>query len=169
MLDSDRQKQEFQARVQRIQTRLLEEQSGKQRPATRLTHMSAAPKAALKPRRRIPLGGTLALVLGLAILLGANVTAFQAGNAPTGFFARALASAGPLPIAGAMLFVLMIGLGMRDKPHVIGLALGLPLMYFGEPYLAWLAPELWVKMYSADHVDTMLIQAGLRAPPVVPL
>ena len=73
---------------------------------------------------------------------------------------------GPLAIAGAMLFVIMIGLGMRDKPHVIGIALGLPLMYYGEPYLAWIAPDLWVQMYSADHVDTMLIRAGLRDAPL---
>lgn len=116
----------------------------------------------------MPFACVLAFMTGLLVLLAANVISFQT-QGETSFFLKILGTVSPFVIAGALLFVIMIGLGMRDKPHVIGLALGLPLMYFGEPYLAWLAPELWVQMYSADHVDTMLIQAGLRAPPVVPL
>jgi len=55
-------------------------------------------------------------------------------------------------------------LGMRDKPHLVGVPLGLLAMWAGEPYLAYLNEPIWIQLYDADHVDAMLVQAGLRTP-----
>lgn len=154
-----RQKQSFEARLARIHDMqngvLTPQQHGAPKPAR--ARDTDAPK-------RIPVAGLLGFGIGLGVMLAAHVVAFSFGGPQTGFFAATLGSWGPFPIAGLMLFVLMIGLGLRDKPHVIGIALGLPAMYFAEPYLASLAPDVWVQMYSADHVDQMLIKAGLRTP-----
>ena len=109
MINSDNQKQQFQARVQRIQTRLLDEQTGKAHPASRLVvGVTEEPKVQMKERRKIPFSGILAFVIGLAVVLSANVIAYQNSGVPGGFFSQILGLLGPLPIAGAMLFVIMI-------------------------------------------------------------
>ena len=168
IMDADIQKQSFQQRVQRIQAAHAPEVVQPVKPKRVKTSQArkAQPKQTDTPRK-IPKAGILGFAIGLVVMLAANVAAFRTGQISGNFFADFLTAIGPLPIAGLMLFVLMVGLGLRDKPHVIGIAIGLPLMYFGEPYLAWLAPEAWVQMYSADHVDAMLIQAGLREPMIV--
>lgn len=163
---TDVQKQKFQERVERIQAAHCGSPA-----ATVVTPARASRKGsdlvAEEPRRRLPRAGLLTFGLGLAVMLAANVAVFRAAQVQGNFFADLLASVGPFPIAAGILFVLMVGFGLRDKPHVIGFALGLPLMYFAEPYLATLAPDSWVQMYSAEHVDSMLIRAGLREPIIV--
>lgn len=165
------QKNQFQERIQRIQAAHAPAEAPKPqrvaRPTKARTPRPAQAKPLDQPPRRLSKAGILGFAIGLAVMLCANVAAFRTSLITGSFFAEFLAAIGPLPIAGLMLFVIMVGFGLRDKPHVIGIALGLPLMYFGEPYLAFMAPDAWVQMYSADHVDAMLIQAGLREPMIV--
>jgi hypothetical protein len=154
-----RQKQSFEARLARIhdmQNTSLQPMRGGA-PTLMQAKDTDAPKG-------LPKAAMLGFGVGLVAMLAANVVAFAYSGPQTNFFAETLGALGPYPIVGMILFVLMIGFGLRDKPHVIGIALGLPLMYFTEPYLATLAPDWWVQMYSADHVDQMLIKAGLRDP-----
>lgn len=108
----------------------------------------------------------LGIVMGLAVVLIGNVATFSS-QGKSGFFFVTMAQTGPYLVIAGLLFALMIGLGLRDKPHVIGAAIGAPMMYFGEPYMAFMAESLWIDMYSVDHVDQMLIQSGLRAPPLL--
>lgn len=168
---ADLQKQSFQDRLQRIQsvsepqpsvtpTRQVSKSGAKSRPASSDAKIDSEP-------RKLPRATILAFGIGLAVMLAGNVVAFRMNAVPGNFFAEFLAAIGPLPIVGLMLFVIMVGFGFRDKPHVIGLAVGIPVMYFGEPYLASLSPETWVQLYSVDHVDAMLVQAGLRDPMVL--
>lgn len=114
-------------------------------------------------RKRLPIGGIIAFVIALAALIAANVIVFsyRGSSEHPGTFITAI---GPFGVVGIMMAIVMIGFGLRDKPHVIGIALGLVAAYYGEPYLAASAPDLWADMYSADHLDLMLIQAGLRDP-----
>ena len=111
--------------------------------------------------RRIPKVFFLAIVIGAALVLIGNLVHFANSGLSQGYFAQVARAIGPLPITGLLAFVLMIGLGFRDKPHVAGLAIGMPAMYFGEPFLAHLMPQLWAQMYSAPHVDAMLVGVGL--------
>lgn len=169
---TDLQKQGFQDRIARIQAIHAPEPVTPKKPVKpkRSARKGAARKRDMRvdeQPRKIPKAGILAFGIGMAVMLASNVAAFRASTISGSYFPELLAAIGPFAIAGMLLFVIMIGLGMRDKPHVIGLALGLPLMFFAEPYLASQAPDLWVGMYSADHVDHMLIQAGLRDPMIV--
>ena len=122
-----------------------------------------------RPRRKIPVGALIAAALAVASLLIANITLFQVRLTPLGpgnYFAKVALGIGVWGITGLLLFVVMVGFGLRDKAHVIGIALALPAFYFAEPYLAALLPEVWGMLYSPQHVDNMLIQAGLRMPPL---
>lgn len=116
----------------------------------------------MRMSRRMLLG----FVIGAGSLLIGRVVTFQC-QGETSFYLDLLAKTGPYSVVAGLLFVLMVGLGLRDKPHVLGIALGLPLMYFGEAHLAQFAMDLWMEMYSPEYVDTMLIQAGLRLPPAL--
>lgn len=158
-MEDSYQKQQFEARLERIRTREPE-------PHVATNTGSQNRQASGARGRRVPFACVLAFMTGVLVLLAANVISFQA-QGETSFFLKILGTVGPFAIAGALLFVIMIGLGMRDKPHVIGLAAGLVAMYLGEAYLAWLLPDLWMALYSPEHLDNMLIQAGLRTPPIV--
>ncbi len=158
-MEESYQKRQFEARLERIRTREPEPHV-----AANTGSQTKLPLGATG--RRVPFACVLAFVTGSLVLLAANVISFQT-QGETSFFLKILGSVGPFAIAGALLFVIMIGLGMRDKPHVIGLAAGLIAMYLGEAYLAWLFPDLWMALYSPEHLDKMLIQAGLRTPPIV--
>ncbi|MFK7753819.1 MAG: hypothetical protein AB8B51_14880 [Sedimentitalea sp.] len=153
--------QSFQDRLQRIQASHGAPEEPV--PTSKPTKALKAPRALTGERRKIPMGAVMTAALGVAIVLFCNVLAFQY-RFGGGYFADVFSKIGPLPVMALMLFVLMIGLGLRDKPHVIGFALAMPAMYFGEPYLAWFATDLWMDLYSPEHIDNMLIRAGLRAP-----
>ncbi|WP_146345501.1 hypothetical protein [Falsiphaeobacter marinintestinus] len=168
---ADLQKLSFQERVQRIEATHGADPSVtpakvKAKPSKKQALTSPDIKADEEPRK-LPRAGILTFVIGLAVMLAANVIAFRSSAVVGSYFAELLAAIGPFAIVGMILFVIMVGFGLRDKPHVIGLALGVPLMYFAEPYMASLAPEAWAQMYSVDHVDAMLVQAGLRDPIVL--
>ena len=150
----------FQERLERLGTQAA--------PEPRVTRSRRKARPHHTEKQPIPKSFFLAIVLGGALVLAGNVIWFANSGLALGYFAQVAKAIGPLPITGLLLFVLMIGFGFRDKPHVAGLALGMPGMYFGEPYLAYLLPDVWVQMYSAMHVDAMLIQAGLRLPPGLP-
>lgn len=169
--EADFQKLSFQDRVQRIEATHGPDPSVtpakvKVKSSKKQIRISPDTKVEEGPRK-LPRAGILAFVIGLAVMLAANVIAFRASGVVGSYFAEFLAAIGPLAIVGMILFVIMVGFGLRDKPHVIGLALGVPLMYFAEPYLASLSPQIWEQMYSVDHVDAMLVQAGLRDPMVL--
>lgn len=155
-----------------------DQQTSFQERLERIGAQSAPERQVTTPRRKarphhsekqpIPKSFYLAIVLGGALVLLGNVIWFANSGLAIGYFAQVAKAIGPLPITALLLFVVMIGFGFRDKPHVAGLVIGMPGMYFGEPYLAYLLPDLWAQMYSAMHVDAMLIQAGLRLPPGLP-
>ena len=168
---SDIQLNDFQARLARIgsgETHLADglvdremieyARSGK--------HSKKNAKASVAPKIKRPgMNVIITFVIGLIAILGGRVVAFQFdGMVISGFDlpGKVVSAMGPYGLAAAFLFVVMVGLGLRDKPHVIGIAAGCIMMLFGEPYVASQAPEAWAKMYSADHVDGMLKQAGLR-------
>ena len=112
----------------------------------------------------------IAVGLGMAVMIAANAIAFNARTVVGGHaYLDVLGAVGPFGVAAGILFVLMIGLGVRDKPHVIGLAIGLTAGWFGEPYAAWIAPDLWSDLYTVQHVNGMLIRAGLRMPALATL
>jgi hypothetical protein len=125
-----------------------------------------AAKARVTPKFKFPgKNVVVAFLIGLVAILGGRVTAFQFdGMVISGFDlpGKVVSAMGPYGLAAAFLFVIMVGLGLRDKPHVIGIVTGCVMMLFGEPYAASQAPGAWSKMYSADHVDGMLVSAGLR-------
>lgn len=106
-------------------------------------------------------------VIGLVAVLVGRVIAFQySGVTVSGFDlpGKVVSALGSIGLTATIIFIVMVGLGLRDKPHVIGIAVGCISMYFAEPYIASQAPDQWAKMYSADHVDAMLTSAGLRGP-----
>jgi hypothetical protein len=37
-------------------------------------------------------------------------------------------------------------------------------MYFAEPYLAYLLPDLWSGFYTPQHLENMLMRTGLVTP-----
>ncbi len=121
----------------------------------------------MQPKRQEKsFGLVIAFAIAAAAVLAANVVVFNHSTfsyGPVGFLDKVVPAIGPWGIVGMIMFVVMIGFGMRDKPHVVGIALGLPFMWFGEPYLALFGEELWVMFYSAEHVDNMLVQNGLRS------
>jgi hypothetical protein len=123
-------------------------------------------KASVMPKIKRPgMNVIITFLIGLVAILGGRVMAFQFdGMVISGFDlpGKIVSAMGPYGLAAAFLFVIMVGLGLRDKPHVIGIAAGCIVMLFGEPYVASQAPGAWSKMYSADHVDGMLVNAGLR-------
>jgi hypothetical protein len=162
---STRQNEEFQARLARIA-------GASQVEAEQVALASAGGTARTLPRDtkrfRIPRGAIIAGLLAIGAFLLASSMVFAQKAMPPGpgdFFGKVILAGGPLALTAAFLFVLMIGLGLRDKPHVIGIVIALPAIYFGEPYLAHAMPEFWAQLYSPEHVDNMLIQAGLRTPP----
>ncbi|MEL6102413.1 MAG: hypothetical protein AAFV87_13010 [Pseudomonadota bacterium] len=161
----NQQQAEFQERIARINANQGQEQPilvGDQ------TEVPLQPKQE-EEERRIPIGGIVAFVLAAVILMVGNVAAFQTRALPTAngeFLGTVVLAIGPWGITGLLLFVVMIGFGMRDKHHCIGIAAGLVAVFLGEPYLAWLFPQQWAQLYSLEHVDAMLIQAGLRTPPL---
>ncbi|WP_109464504.1 hypothetical protein [Albibacillus kandeliae] len=172
MLDSDTQKQQFHQRIDRIQTRLLEDQAPrKKRRVTRdhtMSQLAVAPslaelsRASARKRRGFPFAGHLAFLVGIAVMLAANVIVFRTSGATTNAVAEFLSLIGPLPLAGALSILLIFGCGMRRRPQIIGLTLGLVLMYFVEPYVAYALPEVWAKLYTAEHFDAMMVESGLR-------
>lgn len=124
--------------------------------------------ASVMPKVKRPSKSVLiTFLIGLIAILGGRVVAFQFdGMVISGFDlpGKIVSALGPYGLAAAFLFIIMVGLGLRDKPHVIGITAGCIMMLFGEPYVASQAPDVWSKMYSADHVDGMLINSGLRDP-----
>lgn len=123
-------------------------------------------KASVLPKIKIPGANVIiTFVLGLIAVLGGRVISFQFDGAVISGFdlpGKVVSAMGPYGLTAAFLFVIMVGLGLRDKPHVIGIATGSIMMLFGEPYAAHQAPAVWSQIYSADHVDGMLVNAGLR-------
>lgn len=123
-------------------------------------------KGAVAPKVKRPSKSVIiTFLIGVIAILGGRVAAFQFdGMVISGFDlpGKVISAMGPYGISAAVLFVVMVGLGLRDKPHVIGISLGSLMMLFGEPYAASQAPDLWSRMYSADHVNGMLVNAGLR-------
>lgn len=157
------QKDAFQMRLDRIKA--AAESTGAVEPMPQPTPARRRRGGAMPPLR-LSRGVLIGLALGLGTMLAGRVVTFRC-QGETSFYLDLLAKTGPWSVVLGLLFVAMVGLGLRDKPHVIGVALGLPLMYFGEPYVAHFALDLWMQMYSPEHVDIMLIQAGLRAPPIL--
>lgn len=157
----------FQARLARIGAKNAPEPG----PVQNADRRRRGPALTLPGLPRLEFDGIIAGFLAAGALMVANVTAFSLRMAPPGpgdFFGKTMAAMGPWGMTAAMLFVLMVGLGLRDKRHVIAIALALPLMWLCEPYLAYLMPGLWADLYSPEHVDTMLIMAGLKTPLPVP-
>lgn len=152
----------FQARLNRIQA---SQESAPQIVKTPKPKRAKASRKDMGERRKIPFGFFLTAGIGAAIVVLGNVVAFQ-NQFATGYFGKAAVGLGPFGLMGLALFVIMVGLGLRDKPHVIGFALAMPAMYFAEPFLAYCLPDIWIDFYSAKHVENMLIQAGLQAPPL---
>ena len=167
-IGANQQKDVFQARLNRIQavSAAASAESVQVEAPRRVSRKTKAVKATQRTPLRLSRGVLLGLAIGLGSVLIGRVVTFQC-QGEASFYLDLLAKTGPYSIIAGLLFVLMVGLGLRDKPHVIGIAAGLPLMYFGEPYLAHFAMDLWMQMYSPEYVDTMLIQAGLRLPPAL--
>ena len=161
----NQQQAEFQERIARINANQGQEQPllvGDQ------TDLRSQPEPE-QEERRVPIGGIVAFALAAITLMVGNVAGFQTRALPPSdgeFLGKVILAIGPWGITGLLLFVVMIGFGMRDKHHCIGIAAGLIAIFLGEPYLAWLFPEQWAQLYSVEHVDAMLIQAGLRTPPL---
>ena len=161
---SDNLKQSFQERIARI------DQSKVERLAEPMNATADKRHSDMQERRKIPVGLVIALIIAMGAVMVGNVVAFTYANPytiPVTFVDTVVTAIGSWGVVAGIMIVVMIGLGLRDKPHIIGIAIGLPLMYLGEPYLAFLLPDIWVQLYSADHVDNMLIQAGLRMPLLV--
>lgn len=160
-------KQSFQDRLARISNQAPTEAAERVEPTQRV---GANEKMTDGQPRRIPKSAFVAGGLAMAALMLANVMVFDGEMNPPNpgdFFGKMVLALGPFGLTAGFLFVMMIGFGMRDKPHIIGIAIALPALYFSEPYLANMMPDLWASFYSHDHVNNMLIQAGLRAPPLV--
>ncbi len=123
-------------------------------------------KASVMPKFKRPgMNVVITCIIGLIAVLVGRVVAFQyAGVTVSGFDlpGKVVSALGAYGLTATILFIVMVGLGLRDKPHVIGIGVGCLAMYFGEPFAASQAPETWSRMYSAEHVDNMLISAGLR-------
>lgn len=158
------QQQDFQQRIERIAAQNKEDSGDETSQGARRT----VHKARFKEQRKLPIASfVIAAGIGSATMLCGNVTAFQLSRVPPNarnFFETAGEAMGPFGIMGMLLFVAMIGLGLRDKPHVLGIIAGAVVMYLGEPYLANQMPDLWSTLYSPQHLENMLIRAGLLVP-----
>lgn len=157
------QKDAFKMRLDRIKAAAESTGAVETLPQPKLARRSGS---GVMPTLRLSRGVLSGFALGLGAMLAGRVVTFRC-QGETSFYLDLLAKTGPWSVVLGLLLVAMVGLGLRDKPHVIGVVIGLPLMYFGEPYMALFALDLWMQMYSPEHVDIMLIQAGLRAPPVL--
>lgn len=175
---NDAQLNDFQARLGRIGSGkthladgLVDREMIEAARAGKTTSKSA--NARVTPKLKMP-GKSVVITffIGLIAVLVGRVIAFHySGVTVSGFDlpGKVVSAMGSYGLTAAILFVIMVGLGLRDKPHVIGITIGCIAMYFAEPFMASQAPETWSKMYSADHVDGMLTSAGLRGPMAVGL
>ncbi|GGH24242.1 hypothetical protein SAMN05444007_103423 [Cribrihabitans marinus] len=162
----DRQKQAFQDRLARISANAGQAAPVSGRDAKRRTRGGRA--GPVKARGRIAPGAILGGILGGGVFLASKVIAHGLTLSPPGqgdVFQKTMLAIGPFGMTAAGLFVLMIGLGLRDKPHLLGICVALPVLHFGEPYLAALMPDLWTQLFSPQYVENLLIQAGLMTPP----
>lgn len=167
---SDGQLSDFQARLNRIgrgETHLAEGLVDREMiEAARNGKTQKSAKGGVLPAFKRPgMNVIITFVIGLIAILLGRVVAFQFTASPGTSFdlaGKIVLAMGPWGLSAAFLFIVMVGLGLRDKPHVIGIASGAIVMIWGEPYIASQVPNTWAQMYSADHVDGMLIQAGLR-------
>ncbi|CUJ93604.1 hypothetical protein PH7735_01641 [Shimia thalassica] len=152
----------FQERIQRINAQ--HEEAAPPQGASASRRKRAAPED--KPKLPV-VPFLIAAVLAAACVLIGSILAFHmkaiTPNARN-LFENSAAVLGPFGLAGLFLGVLMIGFGMRDKPHVLGIVAGAGVMYFAEPYLAYLLPDLWSGFYTPQHLENMLMRTGLVTP-----